>query len=171
MPNNSPTTIGVGLRLTIVESIGTLGDDSNGQSLRGLNVNAFPDSALVWVRNSNRMYKLKKNMAIASAQDITGFDNVINSIGSSPVNGRWVAVLQMGLASLEADEGGSTTTIGGFETGGINGYFHCTYKTIRGTPGFLTAEVTSETEISVFSTSTTDTSDVFVTFYETPETE
>lgn len=171
MPNSSPTTIGVGLRLTIVEVIGEIGNDSNGQSLRGLNVNAFPDAALVWVRNSNRMYKLKKNMAIASAQDVTGMYNVVNSVGSSAVNGRWVAVLQMGLASLEANELGSTTTIGGFETGGIAGFFHCTYQTKRGTLGILTAEVTSETEISVFSTSTTDTSDVFVTFYETPQTE
>lgn len=170
MPNSAPTTIGVGLRLTMVDKVGAPGDDSDGQTLRGLNVNAFPDGVLVYVRDSNRIYKLKKNMAIAIVEDTSGMDNVINSIGSSSTNGRWVALVQMGLVTLVGGEGGSTGVVAGWDVN-PDGWFHVSNVSFGGAPGFLRASASSETEVTVDSTSTTDTSIVFITYYETPEGE
>ncbi len=106
--------IGVGKRVTILDTIGASGDGSDGQSLRGQNVNDFPDSALFYVRNSNRLYRLKKNQSIAIAEDTSGMDNVINGIGSSAVNGRFVALVQMATVTLTpgGESGTSTGTVG-----------------------------------------------------------
>lgn len=162
--------ISVGYRLTIVDAIGQQGDDSDGNSLRGLNVNKLPEGALVFVRNSNRFYKLKKNLASDVAQDVSGNDNVINSIGSSAVNGRWVAVLQMANLQLVATEGGSQVTTAGFDLT-APGNWHITYQQPGGTQGFLRATSISDTQVTVFSSSATDTSRVFVTFYESSQGE
>lgn len=170
MGNNAPTTIGVGKRVTILDVIGEQGDSSNGQSLRGQNVQNFPESTLFYVRDSNRLYRLKKNLAIAIAEDVSGFDNVINGIGSSAVNGRFVALVQMAIISLSADEGGSTGTTAGFDVN-PGGYFHCTYDTFAGTTGQLRAEPVGDTQVTVTSSSTSDTSDVFVTYYQSPGAE
>lgn len=170
MSNNSPTTMGVGKRVTILDSVGTTGDHSNGQSLRGQNVQNFPSSSLFYVRDSNRMYRLKKNMAVAIVEDGTGMCNVVNGIGSSAENGRFVALEQMGFGSLTGGESGGTVTIAGWDVN-PDGYFHVTHVTLEGTPGFLMAGVASETTVTVTSSSDTDTSDVFVTYYQTPEAE
>ncbi len=159
--------IAVGKRVTILDTIGAIGDDSNGQSLRGQNVQNFPDAAIFYVRNSNRMYKLKKNMSVAIAQDTTGMDNVVNGIGSSAVNGRFVALVQMNVITL--GEGG-TGSIAGWDVN-PDGWFHCTYTGTFGTsPGFLRAEAASETTVTVHSSDGESTGGtVFVTYYETPE--
>lgn len=160
--------IAVGKRVTILDTIGAIGDDSNGQSLRGQNVQNFPEAALFYVRNSNRMYKLKKNMSVAVAQDTTGMDNVVNGIGSSAVNGRFVALTQMNLITLVPNEGGSTGTLAGWDVN-PDGWFHVSYSRFGGTQGFLRAATASETTVEVFSSNAGDSSDVFVTYYETPE--
>ncbi len=158
--------IAVGKRVTILDTIGEAGDDSNGQSLRGQNVQNFPDAALFYVRNSNRMYKLKKNMSVAVAEDTTGMDNVINGIGSSSASGRFVALVQMNVITL--GEGG-TGTIAGWDVN-PDGWFHCTYVTFGTGPGFLRAFAASETTVTVASSDGESTGGtVFVTYYETPE--
>jgi len=170
--DSAPRTIAVGLRVTIVDKVGAQGVDSDGQSLRGLNVNAFPNAALVFVRNSNRMYRLKKNQAISIVEDTSGMDNVVNSIGSSATNGRWVALVQMGIGTLAltGESSPSAVVISGFDVN-PGGWFHVSYTSFAGTPGSLRAEVDSETTVLVTSSSDTDQSGVFVTYYETPESE
>ena len=158
--------IAVGKRVTILDTIGEAGDDSDGQSLRGQNVQNFPEAALFYVRNSNRMYKLKKNQSNAIGEDTTGMDNVVNGIGSSAVNGRFVALVQMNVITLGA---GGTGTIAGWDVN-PDGWFHCSYVTFGTSPGFLRAEAASETTVTVHSSDGESTGGtVFVTYYETPE--
>ncbi len=173
MSNSAPTTIGVGDRLTIVDKVGAPGNGSDGQSLRGLNVNKFPDAALVFVRNSNRMYRLKKNQAVSIVEDTSGMDNVVNGIGSNNVTGRWVAVVQMGTGVLSPGTEGSpaVVVIPGFDVN-PGGFFHVNYtEAPSGAAGGLWATVSTETSVQVFSSETSDTTQVFVTYYETPEGE
>lgn len=170
MVDNAPTTIGVGKRTIILNSIGTQGDKSDGQSLRGQNVNAFPAATLFYVRDSNRMYRLKKNMAIAIAEDTSGMDNVINGLGSDATAGRFVALVQMGVGTFTGGEGTSTVDIAGWDVN-PGGWFHVSYSVIGGSPGTLSAEAISETEVRVTSQSGTDTGTVFVTYYQTPSAE
>lgn len=170
MSNSASVQIAVGKRLTIVDKIGESGSGADGQSLRGQNVNDYPDAALFFVRNSNRFYKLKKNMAIAIAEDVTGNDNVINGIGSSPDAGRFVAVLQMANLQLVANESGSTASVAGFDLTAF-GNFHVSYATPGGTQGFLTPSIATETTMTVVSSSVADTSFVFVTYYEASQSE
>lgn len=165
----NPVQMGVGKRITIVDKVGTQGIGSNGQSLRGLDVNAYPDASLFYVRDSARMYRLKKNQSIAIVEDNTGMDNVVNGLGSNHITGRFVAVRQMGIGTLVAGEGNSTVTIAGFDVN-PDGWFHVTHTSFSGTLGFLRAEQASETTVLV-TASNNDTSDVFVTYYETPEGE
>src|ERR1700675_3518668 len=169
MSNSASIQIGVGKRITIVDKVGVQGNGSNGQSLRGLNVQDYPDGCLFYVRDSNRMYKLKKHQAVAIVEDSTGMDNVVNGIGSDAVNGRFVALVQMGLGTLVSGEPTSSVVIAGFDVN-PGGWFHVTHVTFAGTVGFLRAAKASETTVEVFAT-TDDTSDVFVTYYETPEGE
>lgn len=165
--NNASVQIAVGDRLTIVDSIGTRGDHSNGQSLRGQNVNDYPDSALFWVRNSNRLYKLKKNQAIAIAEDTTGFDNVVDGVGSNDVNGRFVATNQFCQALLAADEeSGTSVTVGGFDLTSDGSWLMTHQGVDGGTPGTLWAEIVNETTVKLHSTASTDTNLVFATFVE-----
>ncbi len=166
--DNSPTTIGVGDRLTILSSIGEIGDGSDGQSLRGQNVNKFPNTALFYVRYSARFYRLKKDMAIAIVEDTTGMENVVNGLGSDAVAGRFVAVRQMGIGTLVPNEVSSTVVISGFDVN-PGGWFHVTHDSFgSGTPGILRAFASSETEVTVVSTSGSDNGIVFVTYYQTP---
>ena len=166
MSNSASTQTGVGKRLTLIERIGQVGNGSDGQSLRGQNVNDFPDGCLFYVRNSNRMYKLKKNQAIAIAEDVSGMDNVVNGIGSSAVNGRFIACVQMNVITL--GEGG-VGSIAGWDVN-PDGWFHCTYVTFGTSPGFLRAEMASETTVTVTSSDAGSIGGtVFVTYYSTPE--
>jgi len=170
MVDNAPTTIGVGKRVTVLNSVGTQGDKSDGQSLRGQNVNSFPAATLFYVRASNRMYRLKKNMAVAIAEDTGTMLNVINGLGSDAAAGRFVALVQMGFGTLEGGEGTSFVDIDGFDVN-PDGWFHVSYTSFGGTQGSLMAEVISETTVRVTSSSGSDTSNVFVTYYQIPEAE
>ncbi len=147
-----------------------MGNGSNGQSLRGQNVQAYPDGALFYVRDSNRLYKLKKNQAIAIVEDTTGMDNVVNGIGSSTVNGRFVALVQMGVGTLAVGESQASVQISGFDVN-PQGWFHVSHTAFAGTPAQLLANVVNDTTIVVFASNNLDTSQVFVTYYETPESE
>lgn len=169
----NPVQMGVGKRITIVDKVGAIGNGSNGQSLRGLDVNAYPDAALFYVRDSARMYRLKKNQSIAIVEDTTGMDNVVNGLGSNHITGRFVALVQMGVGTLAGGESESTVIIPGFDLN-PGGWFHVSYSnggSFTGTPGFLSADVNSETEVAVVSSSTSDGNQVFVTYYQTPENE
>jgi hypothetical protein len=171
--NSAPRNIGVGDRITIVDKVGALGNGSDGQSLRGLNVNMFPDATLVFVRNSNRMYRLKKNQAISIVEDTSGMDNVVNGIGSSAAAGRFVALVQMGIGTLAPGvEGGpASVVIPGFDVN-PGGWFHVNYtEEPTSAIGGLWAVVNTETSVLVRSTETSDATGVFVTYYETPEGE
>jgi len=163
--NSASVQIAVGKRLTIVDSVGQNGAD--GQSLRGQNVNDYPDGALFYVRNSNRFYKLKKNQAIAIAEDTSNMDNVINGIGSNATDGRFVAVVQMAVITLTNGVGSQN----GFDVN-PGGWFHISYVTFGASPGFLRAEVTSDTTVTAHSTDGESSGGtVFVTYYETSEGE
>ncbi len=170
MPTQASKQIAVGDRFTILDSIGAPGNGSDGQSLRGQNVQMFPEGAIFYVCDSNRFYKLKKNQSIAIAEDTTGMDNVINGIGSSAVNGRFVATVQMAVITLTpgGESGTSSGTAPGWDVN-PGGWFHVSYVTFGGTTGALRAFVASETTVTAESNSGSDSSDVFVTYYETPE--
>jgi len=129
-------------------------------------VNDFPANALFYVRDSGRLYRLKKNMAIAIVQDTSGMANVINGLGSSAAAGRFVAIRQMGIGTLVAGEGSATVVIAGWDVN-PDGWFHVTHTSFGGTPGFLRAFASNETEVTVDS-SDADSGGVFVTYYQTP---
>jgi hypothetical protein len=167
MSNSAAVQIALGQRLTIVEKVGTPGIDSDGQSLQGLNVHAYPDGVLVWVRESDRFYQLRKNLDPAIVRDDGTFRNVVDSIGSSAVNGRWVAVIKMGTVVLEGEEGGSTGEIDGFALV-PDGFFHATHQTLSGTPGVISAQSIDQVTVRVTSTENGDLSTVFVSFYPFP---
>lgn len=168
--NSASRQVAVIDRLNIVDSIGTTGDGSDGQSLRGQNVAAFPEGVLMWVRDSNRLYKLKKNIGGTVADDTTGNQNVVASIGSSLAAGLWIAETQQATATLVANEGGSSVSIAGFDLSS-GGHFHVSYVTPGGTQGFLHAVITNDHTVTVLSSNAGDTSVVFLTFYEMPEGE
>lgn len=170
MADNAPATMGVGKRVTILNTVGVQDDKSDGQSLRGQNVNNFPAASLFYVRDSDRMYRLKKNMAIAITEDISGMCNVIDGIGSDAEHGRFVALRQMGRGTLDPGEGESTVAINGWDVN-PDGWFHVSYIDFAGTQGSLKAAATSETQVTVTSSSGSDTSEVFVTYYQTPGAE
>jgi hypothetical protein len=170
MAENAPADMGIGKRVTILNTIGVQGDKSDGQSLRGQNVNNFPAASLFYVRDSNRMYRLKKSLAVAIAEDTGGMANVINGLGSSAANGRFVALVQMGTGTLTGGEGTSTVDIAGWDVNPA-GQFHVSYSTLSGGVGALMAESISETTVRVTSSSGSDGSIVFVTYYQLPGAE
>lgn len=155
----SLSQLDVSQRLTIVEHIG---DPSDGASLAGQNVNAFPAGALFYVRASNRFYNLRKNMDAAVVP--VGNFNVVNGVGSSAVNGRFVANDQFSGVTLA----GGTATISGFDLT-RTGFFVVTYVTPGGTQGFLHAAKTAANIVTVTSSSGSDTSVVSVLYLEAPE--
>lgn len=151
--------LSVSKRITIVESIGSGAD---GDSLRGQNVHNFPSGALFYVRASHRMYELRKNIdALVVA---TGLLNVVDGIGSSSVNGRFVACEQYATATLIA----GSVAIDGFCLD-QSGSFLISYVTLGGTQGFIRAARTDANTVTVTSSSGSDTSLVVVRFLENPE--
>lgn len=136
-------------RLTVVTHLGTGAD---GDSLAGQNVNDFPAGALFWVRQSNRFYQLKKNLNSAVIPDVGIYRNVINGIGSSAAAGRFVAVQQLGEGVLI----GGTIAVSGFDLS-APGFFLCSLITVGGTPGFIRAAATSLAQVTLTSTSGSDT--------------
>lgn len=145
-------------RLTLVSHIGT-GDD--GDSLAGQNVQAFPDGALFYVTNIRRLYELVKNLPDTVLP--IGSPNVVNGLGSSAVNGRFVAVQQAGEGVLVATGGGSVVTLDGWYTPGAQqNILAAVYVTPGGTQGFLHAARANDHSVTVTSSSATDTSTVLV---------
>lgn len=145
-------------RLTIVTSIGDAGD---GDSLRGQNVNAFPAGALFYVEQSRRLYSLRKNLPTAVGPQ-NGL-NVVDGVGSSDVNGRFVAVQQYGEVQLSSGTG--TLTGLDLSSGGL---FLVTYETFSGTQGFLRGAKTADNVATITSSSGSDNSRVVVVFVESP---
>jgi hypothetical protein len=145
-------------RLTIVTHIGSAGD---GDSLRGQNVNAFPEGALFYVQQSNRFYSLRKN--IDSAIGPQNGLNVVDGVGSSPENGRFVAVQQF--AEVQLSSGTAVAT--GFDLS-ADGRFLVSYTNLSGTPGFIHAAKTAANVVTVSSSSSADNSRVLVVFVEAP---
>ena len=148
----------VNQRLTILDRVGS---PANGDSLAGQNVNAYPEGALFYVRASNRLYELRKNLDALVVQN--SLYNVVDGVGSSAADGRFIAVDQWGTLTLS----GGTGLLPGFDlTEG--GFFQCTYVTIGGTPGILHGAKTAANSMTVTSSSNTDTSVVLVVFKESP---
>lgn len=145
-------------RLTIVSHIGTKGD---GDSLAGLNVNDFPAGALVFVKESNRFYRLKKNLDVLVIPDVEQFRNVVDGVGSSAAAGRWIAVSQLGYGTLV----GGTINIDGFDLS-TPGFFQVCLVTPSGSPGFVHAAAASVARVTITSASNTDTSTYSVVFWE-----
>ncbi len=168
MSNQTLPQIATQKRLTILDSIGASGSHGNGASLRGQNVQNFPEGVVVLVRDSARYYMLKKHLPSDVVEDATGNDNVIDGIGSSAVNGRWVALRQQAVVTLVAGESSSEVSVIGFDLSS-GGNFHVSYVTFSGTTGQIRAEITNDFTVTVFSSNADDSSDVFVTFYQEPE--
>jgi hypothetical protein len=156
---SNSTQMATGLRLTIVDSVGS---NADGDSLAGLNVNAFPEGALVWVRSANRFYQLKKNLPTPVIADVSAFKNVVAGVGSSSVDGFWVATNQFATGVLS---GSGTVALAGFDLS-TSGFFAVSYITPGGTQGFLHAAQTNDATVTVTSSSTTDTSTVLVEFIQ-----
>ena len=155
-------------RLTVVDRIGT--DGSDGESLKGQNVNLFPEGSLFFAVSSNRLYRLRKNLDPAVIADAGVFKNVVDGIGSSSAAGRFVAVNQYAEGGLESNEGGSTIAIDGFDLS-LPGAWLTSYVTPGGTQGFLHAQATGGTslvEVTITSSSSTDTSIVLVEYLSEP---
>lgn len=149
----------VSKRLTLVDRIGA--DGSNGDALSGVDVNLYPEGALFYVRASNRLYTLRKNLDPAVVA--TNAENVVDGIGSSATAGRFVAVDQWTTGTLSA----GTVVLSGFDlTRG--GFFQVTYVTPGGTQSFLRAAKTAVNQATVTSGSNADTSVVLVVFKESP---
>lgn len=140
----------VSKRLTIVTHIG---DGSDGDSLAGLNVNEFPAGVLVYVAESNRLYRLKKNLDPLVIADNGIYRNVVDGIGSSAAAGRWVAQPQVATITLV----NGTANLSGFDLS-TPGFFMVSPVTLIGTPGFTTAVAASVAEVTATSASNTDDS-------------
>lgn len=147
-------------RLTIVDTVGTPGD---GASLAGQNVNQYPAGAIFFVRSTKRFYSLKKNLNASVVA--TNLDNVVDGIGSSAAAGRFIAIEQAGNVTLSA----GTAVISGFDftnTAGVldasNYSFLITMNTSGGTPGFPRAQATAVNQVTITSSSNSDTSNYFL---------
>jgi hypothetical protein len=159
MSNNVVQT-SVAERLILVE---TVAGANVGQSLSGLNVNLLPNGALVFVVETNRLYRLKKNVPANYVVDGAPFNNVVGAVGSAQGGGFFVAVLQLATVTLS----GGAATITTFELSGT-GQFQQTLNAPGGTLGVPPHTVkASATTATISTTTATDTSTYFVTFIET----
>lgn len=152
------TSLTVQKRVTIVSHIGSAGA---GGSLRGQNVQAFPEGALFYVEQSDRFYVLRKNLPDAVGEQ-NGL-NVVDGVGSSPANGRFVAVQQFGETQLS----NGTGVIVGLDLS-RDGRFLVSYTTVTGTPGIIHAAKTADNVATVTSSSGSDNSRVLAVFVEAP---
>ncbi len=150
----------VAQRVTLVQS---LLSGSDGDSLAGQNVNHYPDGALFYVAENHNFYQLKKNLNATVVA--TNARNVVDGIGSSATNGRFVAMQQSAAATLT----GGTVAVPGFDFSASDGtfgasswYFLVTQVTPGGTPGILHAAATAVNIVTVTSASGSDTSSVIV---------
>lgn len=138
-----------------------IGDETDGDSLAGQNVNNFPAGALFYVAESNRLYTLRKNLpdAVGSQNGV----NVVDGVGSSAEAGRFVAVQQYGVTQLS----NGTGVITGLDLS-AGGFFLVSYVTASGTQGFIRAAKTADNVVTVTSSSNSDNSQVLVVFLESP---
>lgn len=120
-----------GQRLMLVQSIGTTGD---GDSLAGQNVQALPAGVLAYVADTNRFYRLKKNLDPLVLPDSGIWQNVVAGVGSSSENGLWVAVQQT--TSVTLVNGSTAAPIIGFDLSHA-GDFLVGLVTPIGTTGFV----------------------------------
>lgn len=142
-------------RVTLVSSIGVNGAD--GDSLSGQNVNNFPDGALFYVAATKRFYQLQKNLPVTVVAAANG--NVVDGIGSTSVDGRFVALLQSDLFTLS---GGVLVQSGWSLPVGPNYEFLVSLVTPGGTPGFPHAARTTDHSVTLTSTQGADTGVYFV---------
>lgn len=145
-------------RLILVENIGSLGD---GDSLAGQNVNALPAGCLAYVAASNRFYRLKKHLNSAVVADAGIWRNVVDAVGSSPVNGRWVAVQQVATFTLA----GGTVTVSGFDMT-TPGNFLISLVLASGTTGFVHGAAISGVAATFTSSQGADTGQYIATFVQ-----
>jgi len=148
----------VAQRIVVVTHIG---DESDGDSLAGQNVNAFPAGVLFYVAQSNRFYALRKNLPSAVGEQ-NGL-NVVDGVGSSATAGRFIAVQQFATGVLSA----GSAVMTGFDLS-AGGHFLVGYVTPGGTQGFLRAAKTADNVVTVTSSSGSDTSTVTVLYLEDP---
>jgi hypothetical protein len=137
-------------RLIIVQNIG---DTSQGDSLAGQNVGLYPAGILAYVVDSNRFYRLKKNLNVLVVADTGNYRNVVAGVGSSSVDGLWVAVEQIAQVTLS---GSGTATVSGFDLT-TAGDFLVSLVTPGGTTGFVHAVATTAVEATFTSTQAADT--------------
>ena len=136
-------------RITLVS---TLGDNGDGDSLAGQNVQNFPEGALFYVASTKRMYQLQKNLPSTIVANVNG--NVVDGVGSSSVEGRFVALLQSDIFTLS---GGTATQIGWSLPTGPTYRFLVGLVAVGGTTGFAHAAAASDHSVTVTSTQGADT--------------
>lgn len=147
------------LRLTLVDNIGTPAD---GGSLAGQNVNAFPDGALFYVANTNRFYRLKKNLPTGVIADSSSNHNVVGGVGSSLAAGFFVACQQQGVFTMTA----GSATVSGLDLS-TAGSFLVSYVTISGTAGTVHGAITNVGLATFTSNQGSDASTMVFVFVET----
>lgn len=146
------------LRLILVSIIGTPGVDD---SLANLNVNEYPAGVLAYVKATKRFYTLKKNLDTDVVADGGNYRNVVNSIGSSAVAGRWVAVQQQGSGTLV----GGTLVVSGFDLT-QPGFFITSLLNAAGTTGYVKTTKTTDATATLLSTSNSDVGTYGVVYVE-----
>lgn len=150
-----------GQRLTLVQSIGTTAD---GDSLAGLNVQALPAGALAYVADTNRFYRLKKNLDPLVLADTGIWQNVVAGVGSSSVNGMWVAVQQT--ASVTLVGGTTPAPIVGFDLSHAGDFMVGLVSPI-GTTGFVHGVAATAASATFTSTQGADDGVYLATYVET----
>jgi hypothetical protein len=136
-------------RVTLVDATGSTGD---GDSLAGQNVNHFPEGALFYVRATNRFYTLVKNLPVDVVS--VGDGNIVDGIGSSAVNGRFVACQQVFEAALTA---GAVTISGAYLPSAQNNLFLISLVNTGGTQGFVRGIRANDHQITLSSSQGADT--------------
>lgn len=148
----------VALRLTVVDTIGT---PSDGGSLAGQNVNAFPEGVLFYVRDKNRFYRLKKGLDVVVIPDVTANKNVVAGVGSSAAAGYFVACQQQGTVTLV----GGTAAVSGLDLS-TSGNFLLSLVTQSGTTGYVHGATTTVAQ-ATFTSTQADTGTYVFVFVET----
>lgn len=148
-----------GQRLILVQSVGTTAD---GDSLAGQNVQALPAGVLAYVADTNRFYRLKKNLDPLVLPDSGIWKNVVAAVGSSSENGLWVAVQQTASVTLV----GGTATVIGFDLSHA-GDFLVGLVTPIGTTGFVSGAEASVASATFTSTQGADDGVYLAVYVET----
>jgi hypothetical protein len=147
-------------RLLIVQNIG---DTSQGDSLAGQNVGLYPAGVLAYVVDSNRFYRLKKNLPTAVIADTGLWRNVVAGVGSSSEDGMWVAVEQVAEFTLS---GSGTAAVNGFALTVSEGAFLISLVTPGGTTGFVHGVASTAAQATFASTQAADTGTYVAVYIE-----